>query len=136
MSDKTKLSKAQRVKVRREFRRHAKKWYEQTRLRSDIPEPYDNPHMALILELAQKSEAHKHFLISLIMEEMLKGKFHWFIALNLIAGIDAAKGETTVPGAEIAWLRWGRENGYVWFGYESKKPPKTKKSSKMSAVKK
>ena len=37
----------------------------------------------------------------------------WFWALNAITGKDPAQLEDTVDGAIQAWLRWGKERGYI-----------------------
>lgn len=51
--------------------------------------------------------------LPLLVRELRRNSGPWFTAMYAIAGEDAAAGETTVPGARAAWLRWAERNGYA-----------------------
>ena len=53
-------------------------------------------------------------VIPLILQSLEAEPDHWFWALKMLNdGIDVADGEDTISGAAAAWLKWGRENGYL-----------------------
>ena len=50
-----------------------------------------------------------------IFQDLKKGPSHWFLALAIITGANPVSPEIRGNISEMtnAWLRWGRENGYV-----------------------
>ncbi|PWU20449.1 MAG: hypothetical protein C5B50_03840 [Verrucomicrobia bacterium] len=51
--------------------------------------------------------------IPLILRELEREPAHWFWALNAISGEDPAPEGSTFDEAAAAWLKWGRERGYI-----------------------
>jgi len=52
-------------------------------------------------------------VIPLILRELRERPDHWFWALNAITGEDPVGPEDDFDQAVEAWLRWGRERGYL-----------------------
>src|SRR3989440_6700403 len=52
-------------------------------------------------------------VIPLILGELQREPSHWFWALNAITGEDPAPVGSTFEEAADAWLKWGRERGYL-----------------------
>jgi hypothetical protein len=51
--------------------------------------------------------------IPLVLAELKRKPDHWLWALNAMTGIDPAAEDDDFHGAVAAWLRWGREHGYI-----------------------
>lgn len=51
--------------------------------------------------------------IPLLLERLRDTPGHWFWALAATTGEDPATGSTSLLDARKAWLRWGRERGYI-----------------------
>ena len=51
--------------------------------------------------------------IPLILRELQREPGHWFWALHALTGEDPAPTDATFHEAVEAWLKWGREHGYV-----------------------
>ena len=52
--------------------------------------------------------------IPLILQSLEAKPDHWFWALKMLNdGVDVAEGQDTLSGAAVAWLKWGREKGYL-----------------------
>lgn len=52
-------------------------------------------------------------VVPLILRRVQREPRQWFWALTAITGEDPAADETTLNGANEAWLRWGRERGLI-----------------------
>ncbi len=52
-------------------------------------------------------------VLPLILEDVEAGELHWGWALRALTGYDAAEGAATLPEARVAWVRWGRESGFL-----------------------
>lgn len=48
-----------------------------------------------------------------IFNDLQQKPDHWFWALNAIVGHDIAEGTETIEEASTAWLKWGKEHGYL-----------------------
>jgi hypothetical protein len=94
------------AELQKEFDRNARQWEKETRYLSSVPDIVMHPSYQRILGMGRQA-------LPLIFHELATKPNHWFWALNAIAGQDAARGETTFEGAVDAWLRWGKEYGYI-----------------------
>jgi len=54
--------------------------------------------------------------IPFLLQELKRKPDHWFWALNAIAGVDPVNPEQRgkIDQMANAWLRWGREQGYIY----------------------
>jgi hypothetical protein len=52
-------------------------------------------------------------VIPLILRDLAATADHWFWALRAITREDPTRPGDSVDQAAQAWLRWGRENGYL-----------------------
>ena len=95
--------------LRREFRRLASRWYEESRFMSSLTD------MAL-LDSYQRIIGMGEKAIPLILLELGSQPDQWFWALEKITGEITPVSEEfrgNLPAMAEAWLRWGRDRGYV-----------------------
>jgi hypothetical protein len=52
-------------------------------------------------------------ILPFLFKELKERPDHWLVALNSITGKDPAPIGSTFDMAVEAWLRWGREHGYL-----------------------
>jgi hypothetical protein len=55
-------------------------------------------------------------VIPLLLRELEERPDHWFRALHALTGANpvAAESQGKVREMAVAWLQWGREQGYQW----------------------
>ena len=84
------------------------KWKDETGHLSSITDIAMHPSYQQIIGLGQS-------VVYLILSEMEKEPDHWFWALQSITGEDPVSPEHRGQIGEMteAWLRWGRESGYL-----------------------
>lgn len=61
----------------------------------------------------QRIIAMKESAIPLILRELRERPAHWFVALRAITGFSPDSGSAGLKSATEAWLRWGKEHGYI-----------------------
>jgi hypothetical protein len=84
-----------------------KKWIRGTEKLSILSQIILHPAYQQIIAMGPKA-------IPFILSSLEKETDHWFWALKMLnEDDDVAEGEDTMAGAAAAWLRWGRENGYL-----------------------
>jgi hypothetical protein len=84
----------------------ADRWETETALESVVTRKATHPAYQRIIGMGGP-------VIPLILRRLEREPRQWFWALTAITGEDPAHGETTAEGASRAWLRWGRERGFV-----------------------
>jgi hypothetical protein len=89
-----------------EFQSHAQKWKRETFYMSSLDDMCVHPSYQRIIGMGRQA-------VPLVLRELEKEPDHWFWALTAITGQDPAQGEDSVEGAAKAWLKWGREQGYI-----------------------
>lgn len=91
-----------------DFNRLASKLKEDFKYSSNMGAMVDHPAHKEIVEAGES-------VIKLILQDMQKDAWHWFITLWLITGEVVIKEEHRgiVPKMIDDWLEWGRENGYI-----------------------
>jgi hypothetical protein len=92
--------------LRREFTQLAKDWREGTKFSPTLKKMVIHPAYQRIMALGKPVVPH-------ILEDLQRETDHWFWALHFITGEDPAKGAETIEDAAAAWLRWGRQAGYI-----------------------
>lgn len=88
------------------FRVNADKWYEETGMMAFVADRIMHPAYLRVIGLGRQ-------VIPLILGELQESPDHWFWALRAIAGEDPVESESDFDEAVEAWLRWGRQAGYV-----------------------
>lgn len=92
--------------VVQEFRVLAEKWISETEHTSSIKKACMHPAYQRIIGMGRNA-------IPLLLRELQDNPDHWFWALHAITGEDPGQDEDTFDGAVRAWLRWGREKGFI-----------------------
>lgn len=90
----------------REFNERADRWAKETGIQS-------SPVIRFMHKDYQSIMARGKEVIPLILNRMKQKPDDWFWALQHIANHDAAAGADGFDGAVAAWLRWGKDNGYI-----------------------
>jgi hypothetical protein len=96
----------QRAAVVGLFEALADRWEAETALESVVTRKATHPSYQRIIGMGEPA-------VPLILRRLEREPRQWFWALTAITGEDPAHGETTAEGASRAWLRWGRERGFV-----------------------
>ncbi len=52
-------------------------------------------------------------VLPFLFKELEERPDHWLVALNAITGTDPAPPGSTFEAAVEAWLRWGRQHGFL-----------------------
>ncbi|MGH9846315.1 MAG: hypothetical protein ACREEM_47050 [Blastocatellia bacterium] len=92
--------------VEKMFRLLADKWRDETAYSSLALKKAMHPAYQRIIGMGPNA-------IPLILRELEQNPSHWFWALNAITGEDPAQPDDNIDQAAEAWLRWGREKGYL-----------------------
>ena len=92
--------------LRRRFGQLKRHWHAATSFESNIQHIIMDLSYQQIIGLGPR-------VIPLILEDLAEEGCHWFWALTVLTGSDKARGETTIEGGRQAWLRWGREHGFL-----------------------
>lgn len=87
----------------REFYALVQKWRAETATQSSLTRVVLHPSYQRIMAMGRP-------VLPFILHELRQKPDHWMWALTFIVGSDPAKGETTLAGARLAWLRWAEEN--------------------------
>jgi hypothetical protein len=90
----------------RKFRRLADQWYNETGMLSMIHKKVMHPAYQRIIGMGKEA-------LPFIFQELNKKHVHWIWALSAILDDDVAKPEDTLEEAVAAWLKWGKDNGYI-----------------------
>lgn len=98
--------KDQPTKLERTFSDLAAKWSHDTALMSSVTQQSMHPAYQRIIGMGPAA-------IPLILRELQKRPDHWLWALNAITGEDPARPEDNFDEAVMAWLKWGKEKGYI-----------------------
>jgi hypothetical protein len=89
------------------FNRLKKEWIRGTEKLSILSQIILHPAYQQIIAMGPQA-------IPFVLRSLEKEPDHWFWALKMLnEDNDVAEGENTMAGAAAAWLRWGRENGYL-----------------------
>lgn len=89
------------------FERLKKEWIRGTEKLSNLAQIIMHPAYQQIIAIGPDA-------IPLILRSLREQSDHWFWALKMLNNNeDVAEGAETVPAAAAAWLKWGREKGYL-----------------------
>ena len=90
------------------FHQLADRWRADTRFSSSTTEIVTHPAYQRIIGFGPSA-------IPLILTELEKKPEHWFWALSSLTGENpvAAEDVGRLPAMAVAWLKWGRENGWI-----------------------
>lgn len=88
------------------FRRLAEQWLRETEHVSSIKKACMHPAYQRIIGMGSA-------VVPYLLRELAEQPDHWFWALHSITGVDPAQSEDTVEGARQAWLKWGKEKGFL-----------------------
>ena len=89
-----------------EFMRLKKLWNEDTAGISSVTRILLSHYYLKIISLGPR-------VIPLILTELSKKPDHWFMALAVLSDSDPTKPGYTFNEATEAWLKWGRDHGYL-----------------------
>jgi len=100
---------AKRKDVEPKFRRLVAEWKANRRATSLARDLIAHPAYLRIIGMGEDA-------LPLILRELDKELDHWFSALKAISDEDPVPPESRGKMREMAdaWLRWGRDKGYVW----------------------
>ncbi len=93
----------------RSFRNHVDKWRKETRLLSSITRKIAHPDYLAIVSMGKKA-------LPLLLRELEARPTYWFAALKAIATTvtrDIPEDQHDFDSAVAAWLKWGKERGYL-----------------------
>jgi hypothetical protein len=90
----------------RKFRRLADQWLRETEHASSVKKACMHPSYQRIIGMGPA-------VVPYLLRELDRNPDHWFWALNAITEEDPARAEDSLDGAKEAWLRWGRDKGYL-----------------------
>ena len=108
-SDRTQLQMPKAESLEATFVNLVKQWHLEPDLSSILAIKIENPAYGEIIEMGES-------VLPLIFREMETNGGHWTYALKAITGVDPLA-EGILHNAQErrnAWLRWGRENGFLW----------------------
>lgn len=88
------------------FRRLADEWRNETIMYSLVLQKTAHPAYLRIIEMGEKA-------VPLILREIQERGGYWFVALSAISGEDPVRPGSDYEQAVQAWLRWGKDKGYV-----------------------
>jgi len=89
-----------------EFAKLTQQWYRETAMFSMIHKKVMHPAYQRIIGMGKEA-------LPLIFRELNKKRGHWLWALCAITGEDAATPGDNFLQAVDAWLRWGKQHGYL-----------------------
>lgn len=91
-----------------EFQLLSEEWKKETQYVSSITDIAMHPAYQRIVGLGNQA-------IPLILQSLAREPSHWFWALRAITGADPVPPQARGKVREMAqaWLRWGRENGWI-----------------------
>jgi hypothetical protein len=92
--------------VARVFSELAERWHRETAAHSVLQKKVLHPAYQRIIGLGPA-------VVPYILRELRRQPAHWFWALNAITGVDPAPVGSTFEEAAQAWLKWGKERGYL-----------------------
>lgn len=94
--------------VQAEFDRLADEWRAATSIMSSAEAKARHPAHQAIVAMGERA-------VPLILTRMQAQGGHWFAALRAITGANPVKptARGNVRAMQAAWLKWGRENGYI-----------------------
>jgi hypothetical protein len=101
---------AARSQREKKFKRLVSEWKEQRNKWSS------DPHEWAMSPAYQKIIAMGPEAIPLVLKELMRRPDHWFWALNMLSDTNPIRPEHAGDFREMIndWLKWGRENGYLW----------------------
>lgn len=88
------------------FERLADQWEADTAFESLVTRKAIHPAYQRIIGMGEPG-------VPLVLSRLQRLPAQWFWALTAMTGKDPAQGEDTLEGACAAWLRWGREHGFL-----------------------
>jgi hypothetical protein len=89
-----------------DFKSHVEKWKRATLHTSSLTKMIAHPSYLRIIGMGP-------VILPFLFKELKERPDHWLVALNSITGEDPAPIGSTFDIAVEAWLRWGREHGYL-----------------------
>ena len=92
--------------LEQEFKRLRSLWHEETSGISSVTRILLSHHYLRIISLGPRA-------IPLILAELSQKPDHWFMALAVLSDSDPTEQGFTFTQATEAWLKWGREHGYL-----------------------
>ncbi|MCI0486844.1 MAG: hypothetical protein L0229_09615 [Blastocatellia bacterium] len=94
--------------LEREFRALADRWLTETQFISDPSEKFLHPAYLGIIGMGRPA-------IPFLLSEVQSLSGNWFLALRSITKQDPVQPEDagSMQGMAEAWLRWGRQQGYI-----------------------
>jgi type I restriction enzyme M protein len=92
--------------VEQEFQRHVGVWKRHTLHKSSLAKTISHPSYVAIIGMGEAA-------IPLLLKELRDRPDHWLVALHQITKQDPAPEGSTFSNAVKAWLRWGKEKGYL-----------------------
>ena len=98
--------KASEDQLQGRFDKLAKQWRLETRFSSSLDEKVLNPAYQSIIAMGEKA-------VPLVLMELDRERGHWFWALHFMTGVDPVPEGANVDAARQAWLKWGREKGFL-----------------------
>lgn len=89
-----------------EFTQRADRWHKETSFQSSLGAKFMHDDYQTIMAMGQP-------VIPLILARLKTKREHWFWALKHLAKEDVADGAETPSAAAKAWLKWGKDQGYI-----------------------
>lgn len=88
------------------FRRLADEWRDETIMYSLALQKTAHPAYLRIIAMGERA-------MPFILRELQEKGGYWFVALNAISGEDPVQPGSNYEQAAQAWLKWGKDKGYI-----------------------
>ena len=88
------------------FRRLADQWRDETIIYSLVLQKTAHPAYLRIIAMGEKA-------VPFILRDLQESGGYWFVALNAISGEDPVQPGSDYEQAAQAWLKWGKDKGYI-----------------------
>jgi hypothetical protein len=93
-------------RLRASFTTLAEQWRRETKFSSSVDDKVLHSAYQSIIAMGRPA-------VPLVLEELEARRGHWFWALHFMTGVDPVPEGANVDVARDAWLKWGRQEGYL-----------------------
>ncbi len=104
---------SQEASLRARFNELVRQWQKEIGHKSSLRRIVFSKAYLSIMLMAVDDDRHRRLITRFILEQLKDRGGHWFWALHAITGASPAKPEDDFQSARDAWIRWGRDNGYL-----------------------
>lgn len=101
-----KVSQSTTERLRSKFTALAEEWRRETKFSSSVDDKVLHSAYQSIIAMGRSA-------VPLVLEELECRRGHWFWALHFMTGVDPVPKGANIEVARDAWLKWGKQEGYM-----------------------